>query len=494
MKKLSDVLNSLEVVQVSGDRNAPVAGITFNSRTATPGSAFVAVKGTHADGHDFIQQAVSNGAGIIICETMPAGVQTGVPANITFVKVKDSARALGVMASNYYDNPSSRLKLVGITGTNGKTTTVTLLYRLFTALGYKAGCLSTIRNYIGRKTVGATHTTPDPVQLNSLLKEMADAGCQYAFMEVSSHALAQQRVAGLEFAGGIFSNITHDHLDYHKTFDEYIRAKKLFFDSLPPGSFALINSDDRNGKIMVQNSKATVKYYGVKSMAEFKARIIESHADGMLLSMDQSEVWTRFLGAFNASNLLAVYATARILGQAKEDILRIISQMESVEGRFQYLKSREGVTAIIDYAHTPDALENVLSTIHQIRPPEGKIITVVGAGGNRDKTKRPKMAGVAAGMSDRLILTSDNPRDEEPEVIIADMKQGLEEEQSLKTIAITDRREAIRTACMMAVPGDIVLIAGKGHENYQEIRGVKHPFSDLEFVAELFRQTKINPQ
>jgi UDP-N-acetylmuramoyl-L-alanyl-D-glutamate--2,6-diaminopimelate ligase len=321
---------------------------------------------------------------------------------------------------------------------------------------------------------------------------MVDAGCEYAFMEVSSHALAQQRVAGLVFAGGIFSNITHDHLDYHKTFDEYIRAKKLFFDNLAAGSFALVNSDDRNAKVMVQNTKATVTFFGVRTMAEFKARIIESHADGMLLNLDGSEVWTRFLGSFNASNLLAVYGAARLLGQTKEDVLRIISQLESVEGRFQYLKSDNGITAIIDYAHTPDALENVLSTIHQIRPPEKMIITVVGAGGNRDKTKRPEMAAVAAGMSDRLILTSDNPRDEEPERIIADMKQGLTEEQSLKTLVITDRREAIRAACTMAGQGDIVLIAGKGHENYQEIRGVKHPFSDLDFVAELFGKTHIN--
>lgn len=492
MKKLSEIINSIDGVEVSGDRDVRVTGITFNSRTATRGSVFVAVKGTHADGHDFIPQAIANGAGIIVVETMPAGFKADVPDGITLVKVKDSARALGVMASNFFDHPSSRLKLVGITGTNGKTTTVTLLYRLFTALGYKAGCLSTIRNYISQKTVGATHTTPDPVQLHGLLREMADAGCEYAFMEVSSHALAQQRVAGLVFAGGIFSNITHDHLDYHKTFEEYIRAKKLFFDNLPAGSFALINSDDRNAKVMVQNTKASVKYFGVRTMAEFKARIIESHADGMLLNLDGSEVWTRFLGAFNASNLLAVYGTARLLGQTKEDVLRIISQLESVEGRFQYLKSDKGVTAIVDYAHTPDALENVLSTIHQIRPPEKLIITVVGAGGNRDKTKRPEMAAVAAGMSDRLILTSDNPRDEEPEMIIADMKQGLTEEQSLKTLAITDRREAIRAACTMAGQGDIVLIAGKGHENYQEIRGVKHPFSDVDFIAELFGKTNIN--
>ena len=317
MKKLSEIINSLDGVEISGDRDVRVTGITFSSRTAIPGSAFVAVKGTHADGHDFIPQAIANGARIIVVETIPAGFQADVPDGITLVKVKDSARALGVMASNFFDHPSSRLKLVGITGTNGKTTTVTLLYRLFTALGYKAGCLSTIRNYIGQKTVGATHTTPDPVQLHGLLKEMVDAGCEYAFMEVSSHALAQQRVAGLVFAGGIFSNITHDHLDYHKTFEEYIRAKKLFFDNLPAGSFALINSDDRNAKVMVQNTKASVKYFGVRTMAEFKARIMESHADGMLLNLDGSEVWTRFLGAFNASNLLAVYGTARLLGQDK---------------------------------------------------------------------------------------------------------------------------------------------------------------------------------
>ena len=478
------------MLKVSGDKDAQVTGVTFNSRTAIPGSVFVAVKGTNTDGHSFISQAISNGASVIIGEKMPSEK----PGNITFVTVSDSAKALGIIASNYNDNPSSRLKLIGITGTNGKTTTVTLLYRLFTALGYNAGCLSTIRNYVGQKIVGATHTTPDPVQLNGLLKEMVDAGCQYAFMEVSSHALAQQRVAGLEFAGGIFSNITHDHLDYHKTFDEYIRAKKLFFDNLPAGSFALINNDDRNGRVMVQNTKARVKYYGVKSMAEFNVRIIESHINGMLLKIDQTEVWTRFLGNFNASNLLAVYATARLLGQSKEDVLRILSTLESVEGRFQYIKSNDGVTAIIDYAHTPDALANVLATIHQIRSSACQIITVAGAGGNRDKTKRPKMARVAAEMSDRVILTSDNPRDEDPDTIIMDMKQGLDDLLSHKVIAITDRKEAIRTACLMAKPGDIILIAGKGHEDYQEIKGVKYPFSDTEFVTEQFILTKTNPQ
>lgn len=486
MKTLNNILKSIEVLQVSGKPDIDITGISFNSRTVIPGSVFVAVKGTYADGHDYIPQAITNGAGVIVGERMPAER----PENITFISVSDSAKALGIMASNYYNNPSSKLKLIGITGTNGKTTTVTLLHRLFTALGFKAGCLSTIRNYVGQRTVGATHTTPDPVQLNSLLKEMVDDGCQYAFMEVSSHALAQQRVAGLEFAGGIFSNITHDHLDYHKTFDEYIRAKKLFFDNLPGGSFAIINNDDRNGKIMVQNTRARVKYFGVKSMAEYKARIIESHVDGMLLNIDQTEVWTRFIGAFNASNLLAVYATARQLGQSKENILKILSTLESVEGRFQYFKSDDGITSIIDYAHTPDALENVLTTIHQIRSAECRLITVVGAGGNRDKTKRPKMARVAAEMSDKVILTSDNPRDEDPDTIIADMKQGLDDILSQKTIAITDRKEAIRAACLMAKTGDIILIAGKGHENYQEIKGVKYPFSDVDFVTEELRINK----
>lgn len=490
MKRLTDILKQADVIQINGNSNTSVETITFNSKNVAPGSAFIAVRGTHADGHAFIPEAIEKGASVIIGEDIPECSQAG----ITTVKVADSAKTLGIVTSNFYDNPSSKLKLVGITGTNGKTTTVTLLYQLFTKLGFKAGCLSTIRNYVGTKTVGATHTTPDPVQLNQLLKEMADLGCQYAFMEVSSHALAQKRVAGLEFAGGIFSNITHDHLDYHKTFDAYIKAKKMFFDNLPPTSFALINRDDRNGPVMVQNTKATVKYYGLKSMADFKAKIIESHIDGMLLNIDQTEVWTKFIGAFNASNLLAVYAAARMLGQAKEDILRVLSQLESVEGRFQYLKSGDGVTAIVDYAHTPDALMNVLSTIHEIRPADGRIITVVGAGGNRDKTKRPVMARTAAEMSDHVILTSDNPRDEEPEDIINDMKQGLDNQLLAHTLAITDRKEAIRTACLMAKPGDIILVAGKGHENYQEIKGIKYPFNDKEIIAEQFMLNRTNLQ
>ncbi len=490
MKRLADILNKADVLNINGNSNIPVTAIAFNSKDVTPGSAFVAVRGTHADGHAFIPEAVEKGASVIIGENIP---EISLPG-ITTVKVADSPKTLGIAASNFYDNPSSKLKLVGITGTNGKTTTVTLLYQLFTKLGYKAGCLSTIRNYICNKTVGATHTTPDPVRLNELIKEMADSGCRFAFMEVSSHALAQQRVAGLEFAGGIFSNITHDHLDYHKTFDAYLKAKKMFFDNLPENSFALINRDDRNGQVMVQNTKATVKYYGIKSMADFKAKIIESHIDGMLLNIDQTEVWTRFIGAFNASNLLAVYASARLLGLDKEDILRVLSQLESVEGRFQYLKSADGVTAIVDYAHTPDALMNVLTTIHEIKPADGRIITVVGAGGNRDKTKRPVMARTAAEMSDQLILTSDNPRDEKPEEIINDMKHGLDNQLLSHTLAITDRKEAIRTACLMAKPGDIILVAGKGHENYQEIKGVKYPFNDKEIITEQFMLNRTHLQ
>jgi UDP-N-acetylmuramoyl-L-alanyl-D-glutamate--2,6-diaminopimelate ligase len=403
-----------------------------------------------------------------------------------YVRVKDSAFALAHLASAFYDHPSGKFRLVGITGTNGKTTTVTLLHRLFNALGHKSGCFTTIRNYIGIQPVEATHTTPDPVQLNRIMKAMADNGCKYVFMEVSSHALVQQRVAGLAFAGGIFSNITHDHLDYHKTFDEYIRAKKLFFDHLPADSFSLINADDRNGKVMVQNTRSSVSYFGLHSPADFNGRIIESHINGMLLNIDNTELWTRFIGEFNASNLLAVYACARLLGQDKDEILRLLSSMDTVEGRFQYLQSEKGVTAVIDYAHTPDAIQNVLKTIGQIRKGDEQVIAVIGAGGNRDKTKRPVMARVAATMCDKLILTSDNPRNEEPLDIINDMKAGLDELQLAKTIVQPDRLEAIKSAIMLAGKGDIILIAGKGHETYQEIKGVRHHFSDIEEVSALF--------
>ncbi len=482
MVLLNDILQGLEVEEVKGDTRIILAGITFDSRKTAPGVLFVAVRGTITDGHDYIPVSVAAGSTAVVCEQMPEYM----PEGVCMIRVKDSAFALGYLASAFNDNPSRRFKLVGITGTNGKTTTVTLLHRLFMELGYQSGCFTTIRNYIGNKSVEATHTTPDPVQLNRIMKEMADAGCRYVFMEVSSHALAQRRVAGLQFAGAIFSNITHDHLDYHKTFSEYLKAKKLFFDNLPPGSFACINADDRNGTVMVQNTRASVHYYGIRTMAEFKARIMESHLNGTLITMDDHELWTRFIGEFNVYNLLAAYSAAILLGQEKAETLRVLSSLDTVEGRFQYLRSDQGVTAIIDYAHTPDAILNVLKTVGQIRQGNEQVIAVIGAGGNRDKSKRPEMAKVAAGMSDKLILTSDNPRDEEPGDIINDMKKGLDEKALRNTIIQTDRREAIKTACMMAKKGDIILIAGKGHETYQEIRGVKQPFSDHGVVSELF--------
>ena len=480
--KLDELLGNIEVQQVKGNASRHLAGIAFDSRKVLPDFLFVAVKGTQSDGHDFIENAVASGATAVVCEHWPVNLVS----DIACILVKDSAYALALLASAFYDHPSRKFRLVGMTGTNGKTTTVTLLHRLFNALGYKSGCFTTIRNYIGNQTIEATHTTPDPIQLNRIMKDMADSGCEYVFMEVSSHALVQQRVAGLAFAGGIFSNITHDHLDYHKTFEEYIRAKKLFFDHMPADSFSLINADDRNGRVMVQNTRSAVSTFGIHAMADFKGRIIESHFNGMLLNIDNTELWTRFIGEFNASNLLAVYACARLLGQKKEEILRLISSMDTVEGRFQYLQSEKGVTAVIDYAHTPDAIQNVLKTIDQIRKGDEQVIAVIGAGGNRDKTKRPVMAKVAAGLSDKLILTSDNPRNEDPLDIINDMKAGLDDLMLVKTIVQPDRREAIKLAIMLARKGDIILIAGKGHETYQEIKGIKHHFSDLEEVSSLF--------
>jgi UDP-N-acetylmuramoyl-L-alanyl-D-glutamate--2,6-diaminopimelate ligase len=487
--RLSDITKDIDILRVNGDTGIPVTGIAFDSRRVVPGVLFVAVRGSQSDGHEYIGKAIEAGAAAVVCEDLP----TGITGKATLIFVRDSSRTLGILASAYYGHPSAKFKLVGITGTNGKTTTITLLHRLFIEMGYKSGCFTTIRNYIGEKTVEATHTTPDPVQLNRIMKDMADAGCEYVFMEVSSHALAQQRVAGLRFTGGIFSNITHDHLDYHKTFDEYLKAKKLFFDNLPAGSFALINADDRNGKIMVQNTKAAVSYYGIRSLADFKARIIESHADGTLLNMDNTEIWTKFIGEFNAYNLLAVYSCACLLEHNREKILKTLSSLDTVEGRFQYLRSAEGVTAIIDYAHTPDAVMNVLKTIGRIRKGSSQVITVIGAGGNRDKTKRPLMAKSAADLSDKLILTSDNPRDEEPADIIRDMKAGLDDRQAMKTITQPDRLEAIKTACLLAKKGDIILIAGKGHETYQEIRGIKHHFSDYEVVSSLFGTETMHP-
>ncbi len=481
-QSLKNILRNIDTICIEGSNDISIVDIQFDSRKVQKGSLFVAVKGTVSDGHKFISQVIENGACAIVCEELPANRAEGV----CYIKVKSASEVLGKMASNYYDNPSQKLKLVGITGTNGKTTSVTLLYRLFSELGYACGLLSTICNYVGAKKVEATHTTPDQVQLNALLAEMVDAGCEYAFMEVSSHSVDQNRIAGLEFAGGIFSNLTRDHLDYHNTFQDYLNAKKGFFDGLSRNAFALTNSDDKNGRIMVQNCKANIKTYALKTMADYKCRILESHFDGMQLQMDGNELWARFIGDFNAYNLMTVYGAACELGANKEEILTVLSSMKAVDGRFEYLKSEDGKTAVVDYAHTPDALKNVLNTINDIRQGQGSLITVVGAGGDRDKGKRPLMAKVAAEQSEKVILTSDNPRTEDPEAILDDMQAELDTQLSRKMLRITNRKEAIRTAIMLAQPADIILVAGKGHETYQEINGVKHHFDDKEIIRELF--------
>ncbi len=480
LKRLKDILKNCGTVKILGDENISIGNICFDSRKVMPSDVFIAVSGTAADGHRFISSTIEKGAVAIICEKLPEEIAD----HITYIQVENSAIALGVCASNYYDCPSENLILTGITGTNGKTTTATLLYELFKKSGYKTGLLSTVCNYIHNEEIPATHTTPDPVQLNALLARMVETGCQYCFMEVSSHSIHQHRIAGLKFAGGIFSNITHDHLDYHKTFDEYIKAKKMFFDNLPGEAFALSNFDDRNGKVMLQNTNAKKYSYSLRSMADFKCRILENHFEGMKLNMDGNEIWTRFIGKFNAYNLLAVYSAAVLLGLEKQEVLTIISELKSVNGRFEYFVSLEKVTAIVDYAHTPDALKNVLTTINEISE-GGQVITVVGAGGDRDKTKRPEMAKIACNQSNKVILTSDNPRSENPEDILNDMMAGVDNMK--KVLRITDRKEAIRTAVMIAASGDIILIAGKGHETYQEIKGVKHHFDDKEIIKELFK-------
>lgn len=482
MKKLGQILSVKDALEVIGSLDATVNDITFDSRQVTKGSCFIAVRGTQADGHGYIDKAIEQGASVIVCEDLPEKRVDGV----TYVRVKDTTEVLGLMATAFYDNPSQKLKLVGITGTNGKTTTVTLLYRLFNKLGFKSGLLSTVVNYIGDEEIPATHTTPDAIQLNKLLAQMVEAGCSHCFMEVSSHAIVQNRIAGLKFTGALFSNITHDHLDYHKTFDEYLRAKKRFFDLLPADAFALINIDDRNGRVMVQNTEAKVSSYSLRSMANYKCKVIENHFDGMLLNLDSIEVWTRLVGGFNAYNILAIYSAARLLGVERDIVLTEISSMTAVSGRFEHMKSPKGINVVVDYAHTPDALQNVIDTINEIKKLENKLISVVGAGGNRDKTKRPVMAKVAVEGSGMVILTSDNPRFEEPEDILKDMKAGIEPSMVGKVLTIVDRREAIRTAYMLATPGDIVLVAGKGHENYQEIKGVKHHFDDKEVIQEIF--------
>ncbi|MEZ5195415.1 MAG: UDP-N-acetylmuramoyl-L-alanyl-D-glutamate--2,6-diaminopimelate ligase [Bacteroidales bacterium] len=489
MKTLKDILNGIEVEQIVGSIAYRIGGIEFDSRKVRDGSLFVAVKGSQVDGHDYIGKAIAAGSRAIVCEEIPDFSNS----DVTYIKVKNSAIALGEVASTFYDNPSSSLILIGVTGTNGKTTIASLLYSLFRSLGYTCGLISTIENKIEDEIINATHTTPDPVQLNKLMNKMVMEGCTYCFMEVSSHSIHQERIAGLKFSGGIFTNITRDHLDYHITFENYINAKKKFFDELPESAFALSNIDDRNGRFMLQNTIANKKTYSLKSASDFKCRIIENQFDGLQLEIDGQELWSHLIGAFNAYNLLAVYSTAILLGINKTEVLTALSTLETVEGRFEYIRSHSNIIGIVDYAHSPDALKNVLETIDFIRTHNETLITIVGAGGNRDKGKRPLMARVASLKSDKVILTSDNPRDEKPEAIIRDMEDGVDPENKRKVMTIINRKEAIKTACSFANPGDIILLAGKGHEKYQEINGVKHPFDDKELLKEfLLTQTMEN--
>ena len=482
MMKLEELLKGLDIIEIKGDVNKEISGINIDSRKIESGHVFVAVKGTQTDGHAYIDKAIEKGASAIICETYPNNSGTG----ITYIKVADTEDAIGKLATAFYGNPTSKLDLIGVTGTNGKTTIATLLYNMFRMFGYKVGLISTVCNYIDDTAIPTEHTTPDPITLNKLLGKMADEGCKYVFMEVSSHAVSQKRIGGLTFAGGIFTNLTRDHLDYHKTVDNYLKAKKTFFDNLPKTAFALTNLDDKNGLIMTQNTKAKVCTYSLRSISDFKGKVLENGFEGMLLDFNQTEVNVQFAGRFNAANLLAVYGAACLLGKKPEDVLLKLSMLRPVSGRFDTLRSNKGYSAIVDYAHTPDALVNVLNTIHDVLNGKGQVITVVGAGGNRDKGKRPIMAKEAAKQSDKVIITSDNPRFEEPQEIINDMLAGLTTEDKKKVISITDRKEAIKTACMLAQTGDVILVAGKGHENYQEIKGVKHHFDDKEVLREIF--------
>ena len=480
--RLNELLKNVDTLNIAGDVEVEITGVNIDSRRIEKGHLFVAIPGTVTDGHKFIPKAIELGATAVLCEKMP---EEQIP-EVTYVQVASTEDAVGKVATLYYGDPSRKLKLVGVTGTNGKTTIATLLYNMFRKFGHKCGLLSTVCNYIEDEAIPADHTTPDPIELNRLLAQMVDAGCEYAFMECSSHAIAQKRIGGLKFAGGLFTNLTRDHLDYHKTFENYRDAKKAFFDGLDKDAFAITNADDKNGQIMVQNCKAQVKTYSTRTMADFKAKIIECHFEGMYLDINGKEVGVQFIGKFNVSNLLAVYGAAVMLGKKPEDILLILSTLKSVNGRLEPIHSPEGYTAIVDYAHTPDALENVLNAIHEVLNGKGKVITVCGAGGNRDKGKRPLMAQEAVKQSDKVIITSDNPRFEEPQDIINDMLAGLDQKQMKKVVSIVDRREAIRTACMLAEKGDVILIAGKGHEDYQEIKGVKHHFDDKEVVKEIF--------
>ena len=474
--KLSDLLKAIQPVRTIGSTDIEITGVNIDSRLIEAGHLFMAMHGTQTDGHAYIPAAIGKGAVAVLCEELPEKPEAG----IAYIQVKDSEDAVGKVATAFYGDPTSKMELVGVTGTNGKTTIATLLYNMFRYFGYKAGLISTVCNYIDERPVPTEHTTPDPITLNRLLGEMADSGCKYVFMEVSSHSIAQKRISGLKFAGGIFTNLTRDHLDYHKTVENYLKAKKAFFDGLPKTAFAITNADDKNGKVIVQNCRAVVKTYSTQTMADYKARIMECHFEGMFLEIEGREVGVQFTGRFNASNLLAVYGAARMLGKQTDDILIAMSMLKCVSGRLEPIHSPKGFTAIVDYAHTPDALKNVLLSIHEILQATGQVITVCGAGGNRDKGKRPIMAKESARLSDRVIITSDNPPFEEPQDIINDMLAGLDKDDLQKTISIVDRREAIKTACMLAKRGDVILVAGKGHENYQEIKGVKHHFDDKE--------------
>ncbi len=484
MKLLQDILYETKIRRVIGTTNIAVEAIAFDSRKVVGFSLFVATRGTNVDGHEFIDKAIEGGAIAVVCEEIPESTRE----EITYIQVEDSQHALGVMAANFYDNPSNELRLVGITGTNGKTTCTTMLYGLYKLLGKKVGLISTVENKIHNEVIASTHTTPDALSINALLRKMVEAGCTYCFMEVSSHALHQKRVAGVKFAGAVFTNITHDHLDYHETFDAYIGAKKLLFDNLPRESFALVNLDDRQGLTMLQNCKSEVqKTFALKSMADFKAKVIENQFTGLCLNIDGFDLYAKLVGRFNAYNILSAYGTAMLLGESQMDVLTALSNINPVSGRFEYVMSPDGIAAIVDYAHTPDALKNVLKTIEDIRTKNETVITVVGCGGDRDKTKRPEMARIACKFSDRVILTSDNPRTENPQSIIDDMMKGVEPQDYKKTNTIVDRKEAIKMACSIAVEGDIILIAGKGHEKYQDINGEKLPFDDFAIVHDTFK-------
>jgi UDP-N-acetylmuramoyl-L-alanyl-D-glutamate--2,6-diaminopimelate ligase len=482
-KELKDILYGVKLVSVDGRTDLEFDKLIFDSRKADADSVFFAIRGTVTDGHQFIDKVIESGCRIIVAEDHRA-----VPENVTLIVTDNSQKALALMAGNFYDEPSRKLKLVGVTGTNGKTTTTTLLFNLYTKLGFHCGLLSTVVNRIGDRVIPSTHTTPDPVALNALLAEMVEDGCSHCFMEVSSHAVHQYRIEGLYFTGAVFTNITHDHLDYHKTFAEYIRVKKTFFDDLEKGTFALVNADDKNGSVMLQNTKASKYTYALKTQADYKAKVIENQFSGLVLNLNGIELWTRLIGDFNAYNLLAVYGVSQLLGENATEVMTALSTLESVEGRFQYVQSPTGITAIVDYAHTPDALENVLKTIENIRTKNETVFTIVGCGGDRDREKRPKMAAIACDRSDKVIITSDNPRSEDPNEIIEEMMSGVGGEHFKKTLSIVDRAQAIKTAIAMAEPGDIILIAGKGHEKYQEVKGIKHDFDDMQITKDLLKK------